>query len=398
MISSIVFAAGCFWGVEKHFEALPGVVNVVSGYSGGTYENPTYKKVLKYRSTSNNEKNFKNHTEAVEVSFDNTKITANELIKSFWEIHDPTQENRQGNDIGNNYRSAIFFTNEKQKQLALHTKEQYQKLLKKEGYGKIKTEIEALNKFYGAESVHQDYLKKNPNGYCPNHSTGVKFIKDDKKDKKVDLDVLKGKEIIVVEADGYCPYCEQFKKDVANTYKGSIPMRFANTKQLKNYKINSKLFASPTILFIEDGVEQTGHIGYMNKKKFYETLGDFKLGKNTLAYKIAFENGTESSYCKAYDIFKDTPDGVFIDKVSGEILFDTKDRFVSKSGWLSFYKAVDGTTIELPDNRYGMKRIEVKAKKSGIHLGHVFPKANGKRRFCINANVLEFVKRADVKL
>ena len=111
MINEIVFAAGCFWGVEKAFEEKKGVLNVVSGYSGGTYKNPKYNDVLKNRIIINKNKNFKNHTEAVKVTFDDTKISVKKLIKDFWELHDPTQENRQGNDIGNNYRSAIFYTN-----------------------------------------------------------------------------------------------------------------------------------------------------------------------------------------------------------------------------------------------------------------------------------------------
>ena len=135
----------------------------------------------------------------------------------------------------------------------------------------------------------------------------------------------------------------------------------------------------------------------MNKNEFYKALGIFKLGKKSESFNIAFNKGTEGRFCKQYDIFKNTPDGVFVDKLSGEPLFDTKDRFVSRSGWLSFYKAVDGSVVELEDNSYGMKRVEVRAKNSGIHLGHVFPKANGKRRFCINATVLDFVKRADIK-
>ena len=92
-------------------------------------------------------------------------------------------------------------------------------------------------------------------------------------------------------------------------------------------------------------------------------LGDFKLGKNTESYNVAFNQGTDNRFCKEYDIFKNTPDGVFIDKLSGDILFDTRDRFNSKTGWLSFFKAVDGSTIELEDNSYGMNRIEVRAKK-----------------------------------
>lgn len=171
MIAEIVFAAGCFWGVEKYFEALPGVIDVKSGYVGGSYENPTYKTVLKYRY----DKNIENYTEGVLVKFDNTKIDAKTLIKNFWEIHDPTQENGQGNDIGNNYRSAIFYTNDYQKQVALDTKVKYQMLLQEHDYGKIVTEIKPLKKFWVAEDYHQDYLKNNPNGYCPNHATGVKF-------------------------------------------------------------------------------------------------------------------------------------------------------------------------------------------------------------------------------
>jgi peptide methionine sulfoxide reductase msrA/msrB len=394
---SIIFAAGCFWGVEKAFEQKKGVLNVVSGYSGGSYKNPTYHDVLKNRITIGKGDDFKNHTEVVKVTFDNDKVSAEKLIKDFWELHDPTQKNRQGNDVGNNYRSAIYYTNTLQKQAAFRTKDVYQSLLFKEGFSNIKTEILPLDKFYKAEKFHQDYLKRNPNGYCPNHSTGVKFEKTNIVEKQKNLLPIIGKEILVIESDGYCPYCEKLKEDVLNSYKGDIKLSIVKAKQLKKFKFKKELEnASPIIMYVQDGVEVTRHLGYMNEKQFYKALGEFKLQKGTLAYKIAFENGTESSFCKAYDIFKNTPDGVFKDKVSGEILFDTKDRFISRSGWLSFYKAQKGSTIELPDNRYGMKRIEVKAKKSGIHLGHVFPKANGKRRFCINANVLDFVKRENL--
>ncbi len=310
MIVEIVFAAGCFWGVEKHFEQIDGVIDVKSGYVGGNYTNPTYKNVLKYRSLKNNSKII-NHTEAVHIKFDNSKVNAQTLIKSFWELHNPTQLNRQGNDIGNNYRSALFYTNENQHKIALNTKDEYQALLTNNGYGNIVTEIKPLIKFYDAENYHQDYLQNNPNGYCPNHSTGVKF---DNKDKE-----------------------------------------------------------------------------------YYKNLGALKWGKESETYKIAFNKGTENRFCTQYDIFKDTPDGVFVDKLSGDILFDTNDRFNSHSGWLSFYKAVDNATIQKEDNSYGMKRIEVIARKSGIHLGHVFPREDGTNRFCINATVLDFIPRDILK-
>lgn len=386
---TIVFSAGCFWGVEKHFDNTQGVISATSGYAGGNYKNPTYKTVLKYRYDT--PKNIKNYTESVKVVFDDSRVSAEKLIGDFWELHDPTQGDRQGNDAGNNYRSAIFYTNENQHKIALESKSEYQKLLTKAGYGKITTEIAPLDKFYDAENYHQDYLQKHPRGYCPNHATGVKF--DKKAEKKSFITPKGGKEIVVIDADD-CPYCEKFKKDVTASYKGSIPLRTTNSDRIKGFKIKTKLDATPTILFINNGKEVFSYRGYMDKKEFYKALGYFKLGEDSEAYKVAFAQGTDGRFCKQYDIFKHTPDGVFVDKLSGDILFDTRDRFDSGSGWLSFFKAVDGSTIEKDDNSYGMHRVEIIAKKSGIHLGHVFNDApNGKRRFCINATVLDFVPR-----
>jgi len=394
MIVSIVFAAGCFWGVEKHFDHFDGVIKAESGYVGGNYANPTYDDVLKYRRLKNGSK-IVNYTEGVKVTFDNSKVKAKTLIKSFWELHDPTQLNGQGNDIGNNYRSAIFYTNTTQESAAKSTKADYQNLLIQNGYGKIVTEIKPLVKFYNAEKYHQDYLEKNPFGYCPNHATGVKFKKED---MKVDVVTpLGSKEIIVIKSENYCPYCEKFEEDVSATYKGTLPLRTVYAKSLKGFDIKTKIFATPTILFIEEGKEVIGHVGYMDSEKFYKTLGAFKLGKDSKAYNVAFHEGTDAPGCKQYKIFENTPDGVFIDKLSGETLFDTRERFHSGTGWLSFYKSVDGAVIEKSDYSFGMKRVALVSKTSGIHLGHVFERADGRRRFCIDATVLEFVPRAEIK-
>ena len=382
---TIVFGAGCFWGVEKFFENLKGVKDVVVGYAGGNYKNPTYKKVLRYREPP---KGVINHAEVVKVIYDDKIISTKELIKAFWQMHDPTQKNRQGNDIGNNYRSAIYYTTSKQRDIALQTKKEYQKLLNRAGYGKIKTEIKRLEKFYRAEEYHQDYLKKHPNGYCPNHATGVVFENK--------IAPLGGKEIVVVESIN-CPFCKQFKKDVIKNYSASTPLRVAKENQLQNFSLKEKIIATPTILFIENGKEKVRVTGYISPKEFYKKLAEFKFGKNSKTYDIAYNKSTERRFCKKYNEFKNTKDGVFIDKISGDILFDTKDRFNSHSGWLSFYRAVDGAVVEKEDNSFGMHRIEVIAKKSGAHLGHVFDRADGRRRFCINANVLEFVPREKIK-
>ena len=389
---TIVFGAGCFWGVEKHFENLNGVIKATSGYAGGNYTNPTYKTVLDNRNTK---AGTINHTEAVKVVYDDNKISTEMLIKSFWELHNPTQGNQQGNDIGNNYRSVLYYSNNEQKSAAETTKKAYQKLLNKAGYGAITTEVEALSKFYNAEKYHQNYLEKNPNGYCPNHSTGVKFVKVDIKTESISP--LKGKEIVVIDAE-HCAFCEKFKKNVSSDYKGTIPLRTAKEGELKGFKLSSKIAGTPTILFIEDGKEVHAHTGYMNEKIFYKAVGEFKLGTESEAFDVAFNQHTDGRFCKQYEEFKHTKDGVFIDKISGDILFDTKDRFNSGSGWLSFFKAVKGSTIEKEDNTLGIKRVEIIAKKSGAHLGHVFDDApNGKQRFCINATVLEFIPRDRVK-
>ena len=386
-VQTIAFGAGCFWGVEKHFENLKGVIDATSGYAGGNYENPTYKKLLAYR--YNTPKGLINYTETVKVVYDDSIISTKELIKSFWEMHDPTQKNRQGNDRGNNYRSEIFYTTKEQKDIALQTKKEYQKLLSKAGYAKIVTKIEPLKKFYKAENYHQDYLKKHPKGYCPNHATGVKFKKQNQKV----ITPLGTKEIIVIDSKN-CPYCQKFKKDVLSKYRGSLPLRVAKAYELKDFKIKSKLNATPTILFINNAKEVYSHKGYMSKKEFYKALGTFKLGKDSKVYKVAFNKGTDARFCKRYDKFKNSTNGVFVDILSGEALFDTKDRFNSKSGWLSFYKAIDGSVEFREDNSYGMHRVEVISKSSGIHLGHVFNRSDGKKRFCINASVLEFIPRA----
>lgn len=390
-LESIVLGAGCFWGVEKRYQALPGVVDAVSGYADGRGLSPTYQEITQ-RKHQHNPDNF---AEVVQVTFNPAQISVQQILQFYFEQHDPTQLNRQGNDIGTQYRSTILFSSVQQQQVAEQVAAAYQQRLTAEGYGKITTKIKALDTFYPAEEYHQDYLAKNPNGYCPDHATGVKFNLD-QQTAKVAVDnspLMQGKQIVVIDAEGYCPYCEQFKKEVANAYQGTIPMTFRHASQLDGLHITTPTWATPTILFIEQGKEVFGRQGTMSAAEFYKALGHFKLGESE-AFNVAFDEGTDGRFCKEYEIFKNTPDGIFIDKLSGAPLFDTRDRFNSGSGWLSFTKAVDGSVIEKPDNRYGMQRVEIRAKQSGIHLGHVFPDGpNGQPRYCINATVLEFVAR-----
>jgi peptide-methionine (S)-S-oxide reductase len=160
------FGAGCFWGVERKFWQVPGVVSTSVGYAGGYTPNPTYEEVCS---------GLTGHAEVVRVVFDPSVVTYEQLLKVFWEGHDPTQGLRQGNDVGSQYRSLILTHSDAQREAALASKEAYQKVLTAAGYGDITTEIQPAGEFYFAEDYHQQYLSdaKNPNGYCGVGGTGV---------------------------------------------------------------------------------------------------------------------------------------------------------------------------------------------------------------------------------
>ena len=159
-----IFGMGCFWGVERKFWKLPGVYTTAAGYSGGTKANPTYREVCSHTT---------GHAEVVRVVYDPAKISYEDLLRVFWENHDPTQGNRQGNDVGSQYRSAIYYTDDAERAAAEASRDAYQKRLTAAGYGKITTEIVPAKEFWMAEDYHQQYLHKNPDGYCGVGGTGV---------------------------------------------------------------------------------------------------------------------------------------------------------------------------------------------------------------------------------
>ena len=168
MNSIAYFATGCFWGAERRFWQLDGVIETSVGYMGGIRPNPSYEQVCT---------GVSGHAESVEVTFDPAQISYRRLLEEFWVMHDPTSLNRQGGDIGSQYRSAIFTTSESQQLQAEVTRDVYQAALDREGLARIVTEINSANgiAYYLAEDYHQKYLKKNPNGYDCHSSTGVAF-------------------------------------------------------------------------------------------------------------------------------------------------------------------------------------------------------------------------------
>jgi peptide-methionine (S)-S-oxide reductase len=163
-LETAIFGLGCFWGAERAFWQLDGVYSTAVGYAGGQTPNPSYEEVCSGRT---------GHTEAVLVVFDPRKISYEQLLKTFWEGHNPTQGMRQGNDVGTQYRSAIYWTSPAQKKLAEDSRDAYAKMLAKAGLGAVTTEIREAPAFYYAEDYHQQYLAKNPAGYCGLGGTGV---------------------------------------------------------------------------------------------------------------------------------------------------------------------------------------------------------------------------------
>jgi peptide-methionine (S)-S-oxide reductase len=159
-----VFGMGCFWGAEKLFWELPGVWTTAVGYAGGHTPNPTYEEVCSGRT---------GHTEVVLAVYDPERVTYEELLKVFWENHNPTQGMRQGNDVGTQYRSAVYVFDQAQQEAVEASRDAYRPVLRDAGYGEVSTEIAEAGPFYYAEDYHQQYLAKNPWGYCPDHSTGV---------------------------------------------------------------------------------------------------------------------------------------------------------------------------------------------------------------------------------
>jgi peptide-methionine (S)-S-oxide reductase len=163
-VETAIFGMGCFWGAERIFWETPGVYTTAVGYAGGYTPNPTYEEVCSGRT---------GHTEAVLVAFELASVSYEDMLRLFWEGHDPTQGMRQGNDVGTQYRSAILWHGDDQRKAAEASRDAYQATLTQAGYGEITTEIAGAGPFYYAEDYHQQYLAKNPNGYCGLGGTGV---------------------------------------------------------------------------------------------------------------------------------------------------------------------------------------------------------------------------------
>ncbi|MFN2381024.1 MAG: peptide-methionine (S)-S-oxide reductase MsrA [Guyparkeria sp.] len=394
---TIAFGMGCFWGAEQRMAAFDGVLDVESGFAGGEAEEVGYRDVLELeRAIRRGESDSRNHAEVVHVTYDSDVISTERLLAGFWENHNPTQGDRQGNDIGSNYRSAIYTTTDEQTRLAEKSRDVYQQALTDAGYGRITTEIAPLKHYNRAEAYHQDYLEKNPDGYCGLGGTEVDYpgnvtASSEKKSEPLSADSLNtDRQLIVFESEN-CPFCKQFRADILDDWQSPVPVVTTMVpRPPAEWALAKPLFATPTIVLFENGEEVSRYTGYKgDTERFWEWLG-FQL-LTPEQQRIAFEQGTERAFTGSH--LDEKRPGTFVDPITGAPLFRTDAKFESGSGWPSFFQPVEGAITLHEDDSHGMRRTEVRSASSGIHLGHVFedgPPPTGKR-YCINGNVLEFV-------
>ncbi|NCC40434.1 MAG: peptide-methionine (S)-S-oxide reductase [Gammaproteobacteria bacterium] len=399
-IDTIVLGMGCFWGAEKRMGEVTGVVDVESGYANGEIPGH-YAAILSHeRALRRGGTDKRNHAEVVKVSFDQSQVTLAQVLARFWENHDPTQGDRQGNDVGSNYRSAIYTTGPEQEEVAQRTRAIYQEALTAAGRGTITTEIAPLTVYYTAEDEHQDYLIKNPRGYCGLGGTGVAYPDQASSravgstaDRAAALDgatLTRARQLIVFEAE-HCGSCKQLAADVLADWHA--PVALARTLSIDapiGWTLEKPLLATPTTVLFEDGREVSRYTGYDgDTERFWNWLG-FRL-LSPEQRRIAFEQGTERAFTGSH--LDEKRSGTFIDPITGMPLFRSETKFDSGSGWPSFFNPVPGAITLHDDFSHGMRRVEVRSASSGIHLGHVFddgpPPTN--QRYCINGNVLEFV-------
>lgn len=298
IMRQIYLAGGCFWGVEAYFSKIPGVISTKTGYANGKFENPTYEQV------STGKTGF---AETVMVEYDFGRISLQEILHHFFSIIDPTTLNYQGNDIGEQYRSGVYYVDDSDKAVI-------ENMVSKESEKydvPIVVEVNKLENFYPAEEYHQKYLEKNPSGYC-----------------HIDLSRIEK---------------------------------------------------------------------YTRYKKPSHT--ELKKNLTDIQYKVTQEGETELPFSSELD--RHFEEGIYVDVVTGEPLFSSKDKFECECGWPSFVKPIlDGVVKERTDNSHGMIRMEVRSSIGDSHLGHVFedgPIEKTGLRYCINGAALRFIHKNELE-
>ena len=299
MERTIYLAGGCFWGMEHLMSKLEGVIDAESGYANGKS-----RDMADYRTVCTGTTGFR---ECVKVTYDDERISLDRILFAYFDVVHPEQRNRQGNDVGEQYQSGIYYIDDHSREIVERITE-----MEKRRHRRFFTEVKPLENFYPAEEYHQDYLEKNPNGYC------------------------------------------------------HIPFGAINT--IADSKIDPGRYIRPS----DDEIESR---------------------LDSISYNVTQRQGTELPFSSGY--CTETRKGIYVDKVTGEPLFSSKDKYESSCGWPSFTKVIEGPVVrELEDTSHGMIRTEVRSRAGNSHLGHLFKgdheSPNG-IRYCINGNALDFI-------